>query len=209
MLQVLFFIILVRPMITIFLGVHVTAREKLPLNGPAIIVANHNSHLDTLILMSLFPLIILKQVRPVAAADYFLKNRFMRWFSLNIIRIIPLKRKERGHRDEIFKDIYKALDCGETLILFPEGSRGEPEIRQRFKNGVAHLVEKYPNVPVIPVMAHGLGNTLPKGEWLPVPFFCDVAVGDKIIWQGERVEFMKKVEDSMLNLQQQIEGELL
>lgn len=77
-LRFLFFLTIVRPIILVVLGFNVRRRELLPTGGPAIIVANHNSHLDTMVLMTLFPMSILHLIHPVAAADYFLKKRFDR-----------------------------------------------------------------------------------------------------------------------------------
>ena len=77
-LKVLFFGIVIRPLVLIALGLNVVNRQLLPRSGPAIVAANHNSHLDTLVLMSLFPLLKLHQIRPVAAADYFLSKQATR-----------------------------------------------------------------------------------------------------------------------------------
>lgn len=187
--QVLFFLLIVRPFLALVLGVNLRHAERLPQRGPAILAANHNSHLDTLLLMSLFPQSQLHMLRPVAAADYFLSNPLVAWFSKNIIRILPLKRKvERG--DDLFAPLLDELDHGHILILFPEGSRGEPERMSQLKNGIAHLTSLRPDVPVIPVYLHGLGKVLPKGDWLPVPFFVDGFVGEPIYGVGERRQFM-------------------
>jgi 1-acyl-sn-glycerol-3-phosphate acyltransferase len=94
LLQAVFFTLIVRPLITIVIGLIIQGEERLPLKGPAIVAANHNSHLDTLTLMSLWPLTHLNHVRPVAAADYFLSNRYLAWFSLTFMRIIPIERHQ-------------------------------------------------------------------------------------------------------------------
>ncbi len=181
-LRVLFFALLVRPVILLALGLAVRHRQRLPVSGPMVVVANHNSHLDTMVLMSLFPLRVLPQLRPVAAADYFLRNRFLAWFSYHIIGIIPLTRGRSAKGEDPLAACHQALNQGAILILFPEGSRGEPEKMVEFKNGVAHLVRQHPAVPVLPVFMRGLGRVLPKGEWLLVPHFIDVVVGFARSW---------------------------
>ena len=75
--------------------------------------ANHNSHLDGLVLMSLYPLSSLHRLRPVAAADYFLRNRLLAWFTLNVIGIIPLDRSRAVDRDTIFDGCKQVLDDGQ------------------------------------------------------------------------------------------------
>jgi len=182
----LFFALIVRPVVLLVLGLNVRNHARLPQRGPAIIVANHNSHLDTMVLMTLFPFSRLKDIHPVAAADYFLRTPVLSWFALSIIGIIPLSREIRASHHDPLAEASEALERGKILILFPEGSRGEPERMGELKSGVSHLAKRYPEVPVIPVFMHGLGKALPKGEGLLVPFFCDVFVGEPVYWPGER-----------------------
>ena len=201
-LQAVFFLLCVRPFLALVLGVNLRHAERLPQTGPAILAANHNSHLDTLLLMSLFPLSQLHRVRPVAAADYFLKNRFIAWFALNIMHILPLARRPKPGVAPL-AHIEAALNAGDILILFPEGSRGEPEKRSELKSGIAHLMEHAPEVPVVPIYFHGLGKALPKGDWLPIPFFVDGFVGEALTWQGTRAETMQALEARFAELEQQ------
>jgi 1-acyl-sn-glycerol-3-phosphate acyltransferase len=199
-LQLLFFILLVRPVLLLFLGFNVRHRERLPQSGPAILIANHNSHLDTLALMSLYPLRQLYRLRPVAAMDYFMRNPLLAWFATRIIRIIPLRRKLKAGEGDPLAEAVTALQRGEILILFPEGTRGEPEQMGELKTGIAHLARRIPEVPVVPVYLHGLGMALPKGEALLVPFFCDVFVGLPFSWTGDRASFMLQVNGAMKRL---------
>ena len=165
------FAVLIGSIILIFLGLNVRHRERLPRSGPAILVANHNSHLDTMVLMSLFSLRLLPKLHPVAAMDYFLASPWVSWFTFNVVGILPIKRIVKRGDENLLEPCNAALDNGQVLIIFPEGSRGEPEKLQGFEGGIARLAESNPAVPVIPVYLHGLGKALPKGEAILVPFF--------------------------------------
>ena len=90
MIKQLFFVLVVRPVVLVAVGVNVRRPELLPRQGPAIVVANHNSHLDTAVLMTLLRWRQLEKVRPVAAADYFLRSKLLSWFSRKVIGIIPI-----------------------------------------------------------------------------------------------------------------------
>ena len=200
LLQLLFFLLLVRPLLLLLIGLNVRHRERLPQSGPAILIANHNSHLDTLALMSLYPLRQLHRLRPVAAMDYFLRNPLLAWFATRIIRIIPLRRRVKAGQGDPLAEGVEALQRGEILILFPEGTRGEPEQMGELKTGIAHLARRVPEVPVVPIYLHGLGMALPKGEALLVPFFCDVFIGQSIFWTGDRESFMRQTSGAMTRL---------
>ena len=196
----LFFALLVRPIMLVVLGLNVRRREQLPAGGPAVLVANHNSHLDAVALISLFPLRMLSKLRPVAAQDYFFRNPFLKWFALNIMGIIPLDREVKSTRKHPLASINEALDRGEIVIVFPEGSRGAPEQLGDFKAGIAHIAKKNPEAPLVPIYMHGLGKVLPKGEALLVPFFLDVFIGEAIQWQDNKKAFMEELSARMTTL---------
>lgn len=194
MLRSLFYLLFIKPLVLLIIGINARGREHLPLTGPAIVVANHNSHLDTLALMSMFPQSVIQNVHPVAAADYFLSNRILKWFSLNIIGIIPIERRPSSKDSNLLTPVLNALDNNAILILFPEGTRGQPENLGKLKNGIAHLANERPDVPIIPVFFSGLGKCLPKGEFLLVPFFVDAFIANPLFWQNDRQTFMKALE---------------
>ncbi len=196
----LFFALFVRAVVLLVLGLNIRHRDRLPQAGPAILVANHNSHLDTLVLISLFPLSLLPKIKPVAAMDYFLRNKYLAWFAEHIIGILPLARSGFVRGEDPFAEIKASLTAGDIIILFPEGTRGEPEQLDKFKSGVARIAESAPEIPVVPIYLHGLGKALPKGEALLVPFFCDVFIGEPVPWEGKRPQFVKELEARMQRL---------
>jgi 1-acyl-sn-glycerol-3-phosphate acyltransferase len=200
LLKVLFFAIFVKPLVLIGLGLNALNRRSLPASGPAVIAANHNSHLDTLVLMSLYPLRQLHQIRPVAAADYFLANRLRAWFSQSVIGIIPLDRSGGTDLEKLFAPLRQALDRGEILILFPEGSRGRPEEIGRVRKGICQLLKGREHTPVTPVVMHGLGRALPRGEALFVPFNCDVVIGEPLMMDCKSREFTKRLSEAYSEL---------
>ena len=196
--RLLFHFLLVKPLALVVLGLNVRGRQGLPAHGPAIIIANHNSHLDTVVLLSLFPFSLAKRIRPVAAADSFLRNSLLGWFALSVLRIIPVDRTNRGGAVAMLAAVDAALSNGEIILLFPEGTRGEAERLGEFRSGVAHVVKRNAGAPIIPIFIHGAGKSLPRGEALLVPFFCDIFVGERVQWNGDRDQFM-------LALQQQFQ----
>lgn len=199
MLKRAFFTLFIRPIVILVAGVHVINRENLPEKSPFIIVANHNSHLDTFVLLSLFPSCKIKHVRPVAAADYFTKNRFLSWFTRTCIGTIFINRVPKKSQNHPLHEVQNALLENQIVIIFPEGSRGEPEELKPFKNGISHLAKMVPDIPIVPIFLSGAGKSLPKGEALFVPFIIDINIGEELfIGENESTsEFTKRVEKSV------------
>jgi len=190
------------PVVWIWLGVRVSGRKKLPVEGPAIIVANHNSHLDVLTLFTLFPLSTLVNVQPVAAADYFLRNKVIGWFALKVIGIIPVYRG--AHQANPLQASVDALAAKKIVIIFPEGTRGEPGQFSEIKSGIWHLSQQCPEVPIIPVYMHGLDRSMGKGQRIPVPFFIDIFIDEPLFYDADKVAFKQSLFTRFVTLQQQV-----
>lgn len=181
---------LFRPLARVMFGLNKIGAQNLPTQGPAIIVANHNSHVDTLVLLCIFPSRLIGRLRPVAAADHFLGDPVSSWFSRRVVGIIPLKRTGVERGEDVLAQAKEALGDGDILIVFPEGTRGAPEEMGAFKAGVARLAEAAPLAPVIPIYIQGAGRALPKGAKIPVPFDITIVIGEAIKFTGSRPDLI-------------------
>jgi 1-acyl-sn-glycerol-3-phosphate acyltransferase len=179
-------VMLFRPIARVMFGLNKIGAENLPVEGPAIIVANHNSHVDTLVLLCIFPSRLIGRLRPVAAADHFLGDPVSSWFSRRVVGIIPLKRTDIARGEDVLAEAKQALSEGDILIVFPEGTRGEPEELGAFKAGVARLAEAAPDAPIVPIYIQGAGRALPKGAKIPVPFDITIVIGAALSFAGSR-----------------------
>nr|WP_245169239.1 lysophospholipid acyltransferase family protein [Staphylococcus hyicus] len=111
-------------------------------------IANHNSHLDTLVLMSLLRGDSFKHVRLGCCRDYFMKNTFLKWFSTKVMKIIPIERKMTRDFTGICQSILDELDKNGIIILYQEGSRGEPGKLSKYKSSIYYLMRERPYVPI-------------------------------------------------------------
>ena len=197
-LKYILFCFIIKPFIYLIFGVNVSGIDNLPkiAKGASIIVANHNSHIDTLLLMSLFSSFQTIKIHPVAAADYFCNTKLKEFIFTKILGIIPISRKvKKASKEEIFKDINEKLRAGETIIIYPEGTRGETSELTKFKTGVAHIAKMNPQIPVIPCYINGPDRILPKGTFLWVPFIADVYISEPIYYDNTSTkDFTEKIQ---------------
>jgi 1-acyl-sn-glycerol-3-phosphate acyltransferase len=199
------FLFFIKPFVFIVLGINVKKPENLPTEGPAILVANHNSHIDTLVLMCLYPIGKILKINPVAAEDYFFNTKFRRFIFGTLLGAIPLKRKrEKFNREDIFQKVNENLANGHIIIVYPEGTRSmDHEIRD-FKNGIAHLAKNNPDVPVVPIFISGPDKILPKYDTLLVPHICDVYIGEKnYCSDADKKEFAHNLKDRIVELKEE------
>lgn len=163
------------------IGVQFTQEEKLTKLPPCIYVANHNSHLDTACFLALVPTDKFLTTHPVAAADYFSKYKLIEWTVKFLFNVVLIERKTTKKSEHKLNSIDDLLSAGHSILFFPEGSRGDPEIMGEFKNGIGVLLKNHPGLPFVPIYMQGLGKAMPKGDPVLVPHESKIIIGDPIV----------------------------
>jgi 1-acyl-sn-glycerol-3-phosphate acyltransferase len=149
--------------------------------------ANHSSHLDFVVLWSALPSEIRARTRPIAAKDYWAATPLRRYLAQNVFHAVFLERgptgktkdSEEGHfvGRHLIEEMAEALGTENSLILFPEGTRGTGEKVGPFRSGLYHLAMRRPDVELVPAYLENLNRILPKGEFLPVPMLSLLTFG--------------------------------
>lgn len=150
-----------------------------PVPKQRIYFANHTSHLDFVVLWSVLPDDLRNLTRPVAAEEYWTKSKLRHYLASKVFRAVLVDRQSTTveQRQDQMKRMLDGLGQDHSLIIFPEGTRGEGEEIQPFKSGLYHLAKARPDVELVPVYLENLNRVLPKGEYLPVPLLSRVFFG--------------------------------
>ncbi|MDH5834633.1 lysophospholipid acyltransferase family protein [Luteimonas kalidii] len=158
-----------------------------PPGGQCIYFANHTSHLDTVAIWSALTPQQRARVRPVAARDYWDKPGLRGWLSGAVLRAILIDRNRETTDADPLAPVREALDQGDSLILFPEGTRSNERLPQAFKGGLFRLATECPHVELVPVYLDTLHRSLPKGALLPLPLplYCNVNFGAPLARIGD------------------------
>ena len=195
--------LLIRNFLKLFVGVKFQNARFLLEEKQFIIVANHNSHLDTLTILASLPSKIISKVKPVAAQDHFGSTKFKEKLSNYFINTLLIQRKrdkDNVDNDPIHKMI-KALDDGYSLILFPEGTRGAPEVQQPLKPGIGYVLSERPLVKYVPAFMKGMGKAMPKDDNLIVPHNSSLSYGKPThVVSREVMDIVAQVERSINQL---------
>jgi 1-acyl-sn-glycerol-3-phosphate acyltransferase len=138
--------------------------------------ANHQSHADLVMIWAALPAELRGITRPIAAKDYWTKTPFKKWITTAVFNAVYVDR-ERTEGVDPLQPLIDALDKGDSIILFPEGTRGHEELPQRFKSGLYNLALRFPHVVLVPAWINNIQRVMPKGEVVPVPILCSVTFG--------------------------------
>ena len=174
-LPVLIHLLVLRPLVKLVFGVHVEGRENLMGLKQFILVANHNSHLDTLLLFHVLPVHQIRHTHPVAAYEYFSRSKVLLWLVTSLLQPVWIVRGDTEH--DPLEGMRKRLGEGRSIIIFPEGTRGRAGELTRFKTGVGRLAEEFPDVPIVPLFLSGPEKALPRERSLAIPLWNNVTVG--------------------------------
>ncbi|SOB95178.1 lysophospholipid acyltransferase family protein [Rhodobacter maris] len=151
---------------------------ELPPGPQRIYFANHCSNADAVLIWAVLPPEIRARTRPVAAADYWLKNRVRRFMGRDVFRVLLIERLREHRTENPVERMIGAVDEGSSLIIFPEGRRNEsPELLLEMRPGIYHLGQARPDLELVPVWIHNLNAVLPRGALIPVPILCTVGFG--------------------------------
>lgn len=173
-----------------------------PYQGQCIYFANHTSHVDTLALWSALPSELRRKTRPVAAADYWGKTRLRRHIALDGLNAVLIDRTRTSPDADPLAPLKAALAAGDSLIIFPEGTRTAQPLPSEFKSGLYRLAEAFPGVALIPVYLDNLHRSMPKGSFVPVPLICTVRFGAPLAHvEGESKEdFLVRARQAVVDL---------
>ena len=126
-----------------------------PSKRQRIYFANHTSHLDTIVIWTSLPSILRRHTRPVAAKDYWDHGLFRKRIAMKELNVVLIDRKRTEHADPL-GPLKEALRAGDSLIIFPEGTRRPQPLPSEFKSGIWRLMREFPEVELIPVYIENL-----------------------------------------------------
>jgi 1-acyl-sn-glycerol-3-phosphate acyltransferase len=146
--------------------------------------ANHQSHFDWVLIWAALPHDLRASTRPIAARDYWTSSPFKAWLTREVFHAVYVDRTRAksaagGGADEQdpLEPLLEALSHGDSLVIFPEGTRSNKGDPQAFKSGLYHLAQAQPQVQLIPAWIDNVQRVMPKGEVVPVPILCTVTFG--------------------------------
>ncbi|QHH95259.1 1-acyl-sn-glycerol-3-phosphate acyltransferase [Acinetobacter gyllenbergii] len=167
--------------------------------------ANHNSHIDFILLWSSLPIHIRRQTRPIAASDYWLKDGFRRFLIQDTFSGVTIQRNRSDQQDPL-QPVKDVLAEGYSIIFFPEGTRNlndDIELLE-FKSGLYHLSKQFPHVEVVPVWISNLKRVMPKGAFIPLPLLSTVIFGEPLVLDqfSDKQQFLQHAQQQLLKLKE-------
>lgn len=183
------------------------ARAVWPPGGPVaaqrVYYGNHTSHGDFMLIWSVLPPAFRAHARPVAASDYWLAGPIRRYVARRVVHAVLIERNAGVREHDPIAVMCEAVDAGDSLIVFPEGTRNMTEERLLpFKSGLYRLAAARAALEFVPVWIDNIGRVMPKGEFLPLPLLCTARFGDPLkLVEGEtKRAFLDRTSAALLGL---------
>jgi 1-acyl-sn-glycerol-3-phosphate acyltransferase len=183
-------------------GVRAVWRGDLPASRQQVYFGNHRSHGDFVLIWASLPPQLRRRTRPVAAADYWLTGGLRRYIINRVFRGVLIDRNAGRLQGNPVELMGEALAAGDSLIIFPEGTRNLGDGLLPFKSGIYHLAKAHPEADLVPVWIENLGRVMPKGTLVPVPLLCSLSFGQALsLAPGEaKDDFLNRAREALLAL---------
>ena len=165
--------------------------------------ANHNSHIDFILLWSSLPTPIRRKTRPIAASDYWTKDGLRRFLIQDTFNGVTIQRNRENNADPL-QPVKDVLAQGYSIIFFPEGTRNlEDDVELlTFKSGLYNLHQQFPDIEIVPVWISNLKRVMPKGAFVPLPLLSTVIFGEPLQQHThmDKAEFLAHAQQQLLSL---------
>lgn len=184
-------------------GVRALWLGSAPEKRQRIYFANHTSHGDFVLIWASLPAELRRLTRPVARADYWQRGPLRRFIAERVFRGVLINHASKSQSQvQPLDQLNEALAAGDSLIIFPEGTRNQDDGLLPFKSGLYHLSRCHPEVEFIPVWIENLNRVMPKGTLIPIPLLCSLSFGQALqISPGEnKADFLVRARTSLLAL---------
>jgi 1-acyl-sn-glycerol-3-phosphate acyltransferase len=173
-----------------------------PTPAQRIYFANHTSHIDTMAIWAALPRPLRRHTRPVAARDYWGRGGLRSYVAVKGLHAVLIDRAREDRSTDPLEPLHAALAAGDSLIIFPEGTRGTGALPGPFKSGLFHLGSRFPAVELVPVYLENLHRAMPKGVSLPIPLTCTVRFGAPLPWLPDesKASFLERARAAVVAL---------
>jgi 1-acyl-sn-glycerol-3-phosphate acyltransferase len=158
--------------------------------------------MDTLALWCALPNTLRKSTRPVAASDYWNRGGVRAYIATHGFNALFIERARDRRAGDPLESLVQALASGQSLVIFPEGTRRAQALPSPFKSGIFQLAAKFPDAQLIPVYLDNLYRSMPKGTYLPVPLTCAVRFGAPLARVADEAKesFLERARQAVVDL---------